>query len=49
MKCPRERAGDKPLYSRDDWAEARSEGLVGDLQGGPDWAAGGNQPSLAQL
>ena len=47
--CPQERAGDKPLCSRDDWAETRSECLVGDLQGGPDWAAGGNQPSLAQL
>ena len=47
--CPWKRARDKPLCSRDDWAQARSEGLVGDFQGGPDWAVGGNQPSLAQL
>ena len=24
VKCPQERAGDKPLCSRDDWAETRS-------------------------
>lgn len=26
-----------------------SESLVGDCQGGLDWAVGGDQPSLAQL